>query len=130
MSSEDERRPSARYISAAAEPLLVIDSPPTRSRSGSRANIPENVAAVAPSDGGALAPSNLTDDLKKPASRTPSSWSRNEPEEEQGLIASLKSYPKGVFFMLGNEFCERFSFYGMRAILIFYFKYQHNFEDR
>src|SRR5690606_3746404 len=123
------RRPSARYISAAAEPLLVIDSPPAHPRSGSRANIHDNVAAVAPSEGGALPPSNLSDDPKKAASRTPSSWSRNEPEEEQGLIASLKSYPKGVFFMLGNEFCERFSFYGMRAILIFYFKYQHNFED-
>ena len=31
---------------------------------------------------------------------------------------SIRNYPKGVFFMLGNEFCERFSFYGMRAILV------------
>ncbi|CAC5414684.1 SLC15A1 [Mytilus coruscus] len=29
-------------------------------------------------------------------------------------------YPKSVFFILGTEFCERFSYYGMRAILILY----------
>ncbi|KAI0212939.1 Solute carrier family 15 member 1 [Lamellibrachia satsuma] len=29
-------------------------------------------------------------------------------------------FPKGVIFILGNEFCERFSYYGMRAILILY----------
>lgn len=31
-------------------------------------------------------------------------------------------YPKAVFFILTNEFCERFSYYGMRAILILYLK--------
>nr|XP_027196033.1 solute carrier family 15 member 2-like [Dermatophagoides pteronyssinus] len=29
-------------------------------------------------------------------------------------------YPKSVIFIIGNEFCERFSFYGMRTILILY----------
>ncbi|XP_066154994.1 peptide transporter family 1-like isoform X2 [Euwallacea fornicatus] len=29
-------------------------------------------------------------------------------------------YPKSVFFIVTNEFCERFSFYGMRTILILY----------
>ncbi|XP_066249841.1 peptide transporter family 1 isoform X2 [Euwallacea similis] len=29
-------------------------------------------------------------------------------------------YPKSVFFIVSNEFCERFSFYGMRTILILY----------
>eukprot|EP00092_Neocalanus_flemingeri_P016171 GFUD01017503.1.p1 GENE.GFUD01017503.1~~GFUD01017503.1.p1 ORF type:complete len:575 (-),score=146.79 GFUD01017503.1:38-1528(-) len=29
-------------------------------------------------------------------------------------------YPKHVFFILGNELCERYSFYGMKAILILY----------
>uniref|UniRef100_A0A131YCL5 Oligopeptide transporter 1 n=1 Tax=Rhipicephalus appendiculatus TaxID=34631 RepID=A0A131YCL5_RHIAP len=28
-----------------------------------------------------------------------------------------KPYPKAVFFIIGNEFCERFSYYGMRTIL-------------
>ncbi|XP_065160310.1 peptide transporter family 1-like isoform X2 [Atheta coriaria] len=29
-------------------------------------------------------------------------------------------YPKSVFFIVSNEFCERFSFYGMRTILSIY----------
>ncbi|ESN91180.1 hypothetical protein HELRODRAFT_90364, partial [Helobdella robusta] len=29
-------------------------------------------------------------------------------------------YPLHVFLVLANEFCERFSFYGMKAVLIFY----------
>ncbi|XP_073975440.1 peptide transporter family 1-like isoform X1 [Rhodnius prolixus] len=29
-------------------------------------------------------------------------------------------YPKSVFFIIGNEFCERFSYYGMRTILSLY----------
>uniref|UniRef100_A0A0K0CVT7 MFS domain-containing protein n=1 Tax=Angiostrongylus cantonensis TaxID=6313 RepID=A0A0K0CVT7_ANGCA len=31
--------------------------------------------------------------------------------------------------MLGNEFCERFSFYGMKAILTIYFIYEHGYSD-
>ncbi|VDK43665.1 unnamed protein product [Anisakis simplex] len=46
-----------------------------------------------------------------------------------GLIASLKSYPPAVYFMLGNEFCERFSFYGMRAILTLFLITEHHFEE-
>uniref|UniRef100_A0A1I7ZFA5 Solute carrier family 15 member 2 n=1 Tax=Steinernema glaseri TaxID=37863 RepID=A0A1I7ZFA5_9BILA len=48
---------------------------------------------------------------------------------EKGMLESLKSYPKGVFFMLGNEFCERFSFYGMRAVLTLYLITEHHFSD-
>ncbi|KAK3771207.1 hypothetical protein RRG08_053353 [Elysia crispata] len=29
-------------------------------------------------------------------------------------------YPKSVFLILGTEFCERFNYYGMRAILVIY----------
>ncbi|VDK70455.1 unnamed protein product [Cylicostephanus goldi] len=50
--------------------------------------------------------------------------------KELGLIANLKSYPPAVFLMLGNEFCERFSFYGMKAILTLYFIYEHGYTDR
>ncbi|PAV55641.1 hypothetical protein WR25_25907 [Diploscapter pachys] len=38
-------------------------------------------------------------------------------------------YPPAVFFMLGNELCERFSFYGMRAILTLYLKFEHHFSN-
>ena len=29
-------------------------------------------------------------------------------------------FPRSIYFIVGNEFCERFSFYGMKAILILY----------
>ncbi|KFP80918.1 Solute carrier family 15 member 1, partial [Apaloderma vittatum] len=32
-------------------------------------------------------------------------------------------YPLSIFFIVINEFCERFSYYGMRAVLVLYFKY-------
>ncbi|XP_021917359.1 peptide transporter family 1 isoform X3 [Zootermopsis nevadensis] len=31
-------------------------------------------------------------------------------------------YPKSVFFIVSNEFCERFSYYGMRTILALYLR--------
>jgi len=39
-------------------------------------------------------------------------------------------YPKSVFFIIGNEFCERFSYYGMKSILSLYLKQKlHLAED-
>ncbi|KAK3744509.1 hypothetical protein QZH41_018276 [Actinostola sp. cb2023] len=29
-------------------------------------------------------------------------------------------FPKSIYFIIGNEFCERFSYYGMKAILFMY----------
>ncbi|VDL70711.1 unnamed protein product [Nippostrongylus brasiliensis] len=49
--------------------------------------------------------------------------------KELGLIDKLRSYPPAVFLMLGNEFCERFSFYGMKAILTLYFIYEHGYTE-
>ena len=41
--------------------------------------------------------------------------------EIDNLIPKNKSkLPKAVYFIIGNEFCERFSFYGMKAILYVY----------
>ncbi|CAI4225729.1 unnamed protein product [Auanema sp. JU1783] len=45
-----------------------------------------------------------------------------------GLIDNFRSYPTTVFLMLGNEFCERFSFYGMKAILTLYFIIEHHYS--
>ncbi|KAK9745536.1 POT family [Popillia japonica] len=39
-------------------------------------------------------------------------------DEETALIKY--PYPKQVFFIVSNEFCERFSYYGMRTILSLY----------
>ncbi|KAM9192483.1 solute carrier family 15 member 1 [Dugong dugon] len=35
--------------------------------------------------------------------------------------AGCFGYPFSIFFIVVNEFCERFSYYGMRAILVLYF---------
>ncbi|CAG0894280.1 unnamed protein product [Darwinula stevensoni] len=38
-------------------------------------------------------------------------------------------YPKAVFFIISNEFCERFGFYGMRTILVLYLKNVLGYDD-
>lgn len=40
-----------------------------------------------------------------------------------------RPYPKKVFFIIANEFCERFSFYGLRTILVLYLRNVLNFSD-
>jgi len=38
-------------------------------------------------------------------------------------------YPKGVFLIVGNEFCERLSYYGMKAILGIYLHQKLHFTE-
>ena len=38
-------------------------------------------------------------------------------------------YPKSVWFIVGNEFCERFSYYGMKAVLAIYLKSKLHFSE-
>ncbi|GIY81677.1 peptide transporter family 1 [Caerostris extrusa] len=40
-----------------------------------------------------------------------------------------EKYPKAVFFILGNEFCERFCYYGMRTILTIYLTEELLYND-
>lgn len=42
-----------------------------------------------------------------------------EKDEESQSLVKLK-YPMAVPFIITNEFCERFNFYGMKAILVLY----------
>jgi POT family proton-dependent oligopeptide transporter len=49
-------------------------------------------------------------DLKKDASFSPDGY-RSSPDQE------ITGWPPGVPYIVGNEACERFCFYGMRAIL-------------
>lgn len=35
------------------------------------------------------------------------------------LLCKTK-FPRSIYFIVGNEFCERFSYYGMKAILFIY----------
>ncbi|XP_010285496.1 PREDICTED: solute carrier family 15 member 1-like, partial [Phaethon lepturus] len=44
-------------------------------------------------------------------------------------IPSCFGYPLSIFFIVINEFCERFSYYGMRAVLVLYFKYFLQWDD-
>ncbi|XP_075446931.1 solute carrier family 15 member 1 isoform X2 [Ascaphus truei] len=43
--------------------------------------------------------------------------------------AGCFGYPLSIFFIVINEFCERFSYYGMRAVLVLYFKYFLQWDD-
>lgn len=40
-----------------------------------------------------------------------------EPESKQSTLQTFGMFPSSVKFLVWNEFCERFSFYGMRTIL-------------
>uniref|UniRef100_A0A4W5P4Q5 Solute carrier family 15 member 1 n=1 Tax=Hucho hucho TaxID=62062 RepID=A0A4W5P4Q5_9TELE len=59
------------------------------------------------------------------------------PNHEKHVIWSLFcvyaqevcGYPLSIFFIVVNEFCERFSYYGMRAVLVLYFRYFLRFDD-
>jgi solute carrier family 15 oligopeptide transporter 1 len=48
-----------------------------------------------------------------------------DPKDE----AKKYPYPKSVFIIISTEFCERFSFYGMKTVLALFFKEVLNFDD-
>ncbi|KAK9537650.1 hypothetical protein VZT92_005251 [Zoarces viviparus] len=50
-------------------------------------------------------------------------------KESKGTSKELCGYPLSIFFIVVNEFCERFSYYGMRAVLVLYFKYFLRWDD-
>src|SRR5690606_3238106 len=43
--------------------------------------------------------------------------------------AAPKGHPKGLWVLFATEMWERFSFYGMKALLIFYLTKYHLFSD-
>ena len=45
---------------------------------------------------------------------------KEEKSAERLELEKNTPYPYYVFFILGNEFCERYAYYGMRAILVIY----------
>lgn len=47
----------------------------------------------------------------------------------KGDKPSCGGYPTSIFIIVINEFCERFSYYGMRAVLVLYFKYFLLWDD-
>ncbi|KAM6985059.1 solute carrier family 15 member 1 [Aplochiton taeniatus] len=47
----------------------------------------------------------------------------------KGKSKEVCGYPLSIFFIVVNEFCERFSYYGMRAVLVLYFRYFLRWDD-
>lgn len=50
-------------------------------------------------------------------------------EKKKSKSVTVCGYPLSIFFIVVNEFCERFSYYGMRAVLVLYFKYFLKWDD-
>uniref|UniRef100_A0ACB8FJG3 Uncharacterized protein n=1 Tax=Sphaerodactylus townsendi TaxID=933632 RepID=A0ACB8FJG3_9SAUR len=50
-------------------------------------------------------------------------------KEFRKSVPGCFGYPVSIFFIVINEFCERFSYYGMRAVLVLYFKYFLHWDD-
>ncbi|XP_038576490.1 solute carrier family 15 member 1 [Micropterus salmoides] len=50
-------------------------------------------------------------------------------KKSRGTSKEVCGYPLSIFFIVVNEFCERFSYYGMRAVLVLYFKYFLRWDD-
>ncbi|XP_053493167.1 solute carrier family 15 member 1b [Ictalurus furcatus] len=55
----------------------------------------------------------------------------NEQRKEKQTKSKTEccGYPLSIFFIVVNEFCERFSYYGMRAVLVLYFRYFLRWDD-
>ena len=45
---------------------------------------------------------------------------KNDVEKAETVETTKKGFPKQVFLIILNEFCERFSYYGLRTVLIIY----------
>ncbi|XP_076622950.1 peptide transporter family 1 isoform X1 [Colletes latitarsis] len=50
-------------------------------------------------------------------------------ESETEMDHKKLKYPKSIFFIISNEFCERFTFYGMRTVLTLYLRNQLNYSN-
>ncbi|KAJ8350270.1 hypothetical protein SKAU_G00254000 [Synaphobranchus kaupii] len=55
--------------------------------------------------------------------------SDTEKSEKRAKSKLIFGFPVSIFFIVVNEFCERFSYYGMRAVLVLYFRYFLKWDD-
>nr|XP_039274799.1 solute carrier family 15 member 2-like [Styela clava] len=78
------------------------------------------------------------EEMKKKDSRKSSATSSNsdidvyhyaDEEEKLSCGEQWRRYPKHVLFIVGMEFCERFSYYGMRSVLLLYLRNYLKFDD-
>ncbi|XP_055389659.1 peptide transporter family 1 [Condylostylus longicornis] len=58
-------------------------------------------------------------------------WNKIDKDENNAESQKKKiKYPRAIPFIIGNEFCERFTYYGMRAILVLYLTYELNYDHK
>jgi dipeptide/tripeptide permease len=65
-------------------------------------------------------PSEHAKDLERSGAGLENVTFEDAPAPKQTFKEVWRDYPKSVLCIVGNEFCERFSYYGMRAILTLY----------
>lgn len=73
-----------------------------------------------------------TDDPKKGQENEDEETKRKGPKSKLQKIKNVfhkTGYPSAVWYILGNEFCERFSYYGMHAILVIYLTQMLKMDD-
>ncbi|EHH58675.1 hypothetical protein EGM_08584 [Macaca fascicularis] len=67
--------------------------------------------------------------LAKPDGSQVETWDMDELLAGMSKSQGCFGYPLSIFFIVANEFCERFSYYGMRGILILYFTNFFSWDD-
>ncbi|XP_065089460.1 peptide transporter family 1 [Ochlerotatus camptorhynchus] len=50
-------------------------------------------------------------------------------KDVEGVEAKKLKYPRSIPFIISNEFCERFNYYGMRTILVLYLTRKLDYDD-
>ncbi|EDW82859.2 uncharacterized protein Dwil_GK10225 [Drosophila willistoni] len=130
-----------------AEPVIEAAAPPQESP----VVVPEVTSIAAPIDadaqtnGTALVESRkeppvdadgqtngtaLVESRKEPPKKIDPDQNGKDPNESNSLANVSEAegqqkkypYPKSVFFIISNEFCERFNYYGMRTVLVLFLK--------
>ncbi|XP_037937528.1 peptide transporter family 1 [Teleopsis dalmanni] len=69
-----------------------------------------------------------SDDLIEKSSEDNTLTDPKNVSEAEGQVKKLP-YPKSIFFIISNEFCERFNYYGMRTVLVLYLSRQLDYSD-
>ncbi|KAI5702313.1 hypothetical protein M8J76_016038 [Diaphorina citri] len=53
----------------------------------------------------------------------------NKKTDKLEMMEDEIKYPKSVFFIITNEFCERFCYYGMKTVLYLYMLKKLHYEE-
>ncbi|KAJ1507887.1 hypothetical protein HMI54_015157 [Coelomomyces lativittatus] len=92
--------------------------PSLSSTSASSSSSPTPLLEVDPSTASRYR--TLSSSSPTPSLRLPTLSSNSSSSSSSLSPPALKDFPFSVFFIIGNEFCERFTFYGIKAILFMY----------